>query len=142
MINTGNVEDPVLKTKLKFVNHPSIKNFKDQFPNTRFSFNKIKKSDIREKITNLNSEKASQDSDITTKLIKENIDIFTDALLYAFNNYLENAIFPSIFKTTHVIPVIKKEIRSDKNNYEPASIFPNIWKIFDRCVYQEISVYF
>ena len=40
---------------------------------------------------NLNSAKASQDPDIPTKLIKQNIDIFTDLLHSAFNNCLENS---------------------------------------------------
>ena len=53
----------------------------------------------------MNSEKTSQDSDIPTKLIKQNIDIFTDVLHSAFNNYLENAIYPSILKTVDVIPL-------------------------------------
>ena len=53
---------------MKFVNHPSIKTIRDRFPNNRFSFKKIIKYDIRKEMINLDSAKASQDSDILTEL--------------------------------------------------------------------------
>ena len=74
-IKTENVEDPVLRAKMKFVNHPSIKAIRDRFPNNRLSFNEVTKSDTRKEIINLNSAKASNDSEIPTKLIKQNVDI-------------------------------------------------------------------
>ena len=40
-INTENVEDTVLKAKMKFLNHRSIKTLRDWFPNNSFLFNKI-----------------------------------------------------------------------------------------------------
>ena len=70
LINTENVEDPVLKAKMKFLNNPSIKAIKGRFPRNRFSFNKVTKSDIRKEKINLNNVKALQGSDIPTKLSK------------------------------------------------------------------------
>ena len=75
LINAENVEDPVLRAKMKFVNHPSLKTIRDRFHNNRFFFNKVTKSDIRKDIINLNSAKASQDSDISAKLIKQNVGV-------------------------------------------------------------------
>ena len=112
LINIEDVRDPVLKVKMKLLNHQNIKTIINRFPNNRFSFNKISKSDIRKEI-NLNSTKASQDSDIPTKLIKQNIDIFTDVLHSAFYSCLENVIFSSILKIADVIPVFTK----DNSNY-------------------------
>ena len=55
---------------------------------------------------------------------------------------MENAIFPSILETADVIPVFKKDNKTNKNNYQAISILPNISKIFERCMYQQISAYF
>ena len=38
LINTENVEDTILKAKMRYVNHPGIKTITNQFPNNRFSF--------------------------------------------------------------------------------------------------------
>lgn len=69
---------------MKFVNHTSTKTIRDQLPNNQFSPNKVTKSDAKKEIISLNSAKASQDSDIPTKLIKQNIEIFTDVLCLLF----------------------------------------------------------
>ena len=127
---------------MRYVNHPGIKTITNQFPNNRFSFKQVTKSDIRKEIINLNSAKASHDSDTAAKLVKQNTDIYTDVLQSTFNNYLENAIFPLILKTADAIPIFKKENRTDKSNYGPISILPNISNISERCMCQEISSYF
>ena len=67
LINTENMEGPVLKAKIKFVNHPNIKTIRNRFRNNWLSLNKVTKSDIRKEIINLNSPKALHDSDIPTK---------------------------------------------------------------------------
>ena len=98
LINTENVEGPVLKAKIKFANHSNIKTIRDRFRNNKFSLNKVTKSDIRKEIINLYSVKASQDT--------QNRNIFTDLLHSAFNNCLEHVIYLSILKTADLIPVL------------------------------------
>ena len=48
--------------------------------NKYFKFNSISKPEIEKEILNLDSSKACQDSDTPAKVIKSNLDIFTDAL--------------------------------------------------------------
>ena len=67
LINTENVEGPVFKAKINFVNYLNIRTIRDQFCNSKFSLNKVTKFDIRKDLINLNSGKASKDSDILTK---------------------------------------------------------------------------
>ena len=45
-------------------------------------------------------------------------------------------------KLANVTPVCKKCNRSEKGNYRPASILPNISKVFERCLYKQMSQYF
>ena len=45
-------------------------------------------------------------------------------------------------KLANVTPVYKKDNRSEKGNYRPASILPNISKAFERCMYKQMSQFF
>ena len=90
----------------------------------------ISKKDIEKEILNLNVAKPSQDTDIPTKIIKKNPDFFSDILFKEFNKSLEICKFPSSLKMANVTPVYKKGNRSDKDNYRPISILPNLSKKF------------
>ena len=79
-VNSANSEDPLENLVIKYKNHPSIRAILGKFPNTSFSLKAIYKKDIEKEILNLSVAKASQDSDITTKIIKKNSDIFSDIL--------------------------------------------------------------
>ena len=86
--------------------------------------------------------KASQDSDIPTKIIKGNINIFVPVLLIEFDESLKLNRFPHSMKSANIKPVFKKNDRTDKSNYRPVSILPNLSKVFERCIYKQLSVYF
>ena len=88
---------------------------------------------------NLDSSKASQDSDIPTKI---NSDIFTDALYSEFNRSLETSVFPPSMKLGNVTPVHKKGNHSEKDNYRPVSVLLNLSKVFERCIYSQIAQFF
>ena len=48
-------------------------------------------------------------------------------------------IFPSVVKTTKVIPVHKKDSKLDCNNYRPISLSPNIEKNLEKLVYNRVA---
>ena len=70
--------------------------------------------------------KASQDSNIPTKIIQDNIDIFVPVLLTEFNGSLKLSRLPHSMKSANITPVVKKHNRTDKTNYKPVSILPNL----------------
>ena len=51
-------------------------------------------------------------------MIKQNIDTFNDTLHSAFDSFMENSILSSILEKDGIIPVFKKDKRTDKNNYQ------------------------
>ena len=51
-----------------------------------FSFSHLDKAENLKEILGLDSPKVSQDTDIPTKIIKDDADIFSDFLLSGFNN--------------------------------------------------------
>ena len=68
-----NINDPLLKAIVRYRNHPSIVAIK-KFCNSKshFSFKNVKKEEILKELNNLNINKTTQNTDIPTKIIKEN----------------------------------------------------------------------
>ena len=140
---SNTIDDPVLRVIEKYKNHPSIKLTKTNSEiNVSFRFQEIQANETEKELKNLDSFKASQDSDIPPKIIKDNIDIFVPVLLTEFNESLKLNRFPHSMKSANITPVFKKNDRTDKSNYRPVSILSNLSKVFERCIYKQLSVYF
>ena len=61
---------------------------------------------------------------------------------YFQKSCIENSILPSDLKFADVTPVFKKKSKTSKDNYRPISILPNISKIYERCIYNQMQTYF
>ena len=95
------INDPVIQSIVKYRNHPSILKIGEVCNRKQcslFSFSQLDKAEILKEILSLDSEEVSQDTDIPTKTIKDNADIFSDFLLSGFNNSITTFIFPSSLK--------------------------------------------
>ena len=104
----------------------------------QFSFNFEIKNKILAKIHNLDNKKVCQESEISQKIIEDNIDIFLNLYFITFNNSIFDATFPSELKNAEVIPVFKKKARNNR----PVSNLPNLPKIYERCLYDQMYKYF
>ena len=74
---------------------------------------------IEREIRLLKLNKASQYSDIPTKIIKKNSDIFSNFICESINNFIKSSIFPSCLKHADVTPLHKRCNKSLKENYRP-----------------------
>ena len=72
--------------------------------------------------------KATQSDDMPAKIIKNNSDIFSKFFQANLNNNIETSTFPEQGKYADAKPVFKKDFRTDKKNYRPVSILPNVSK--------------
>ena len=94
-----NVSDPIIKLILKYRNHPSILTIGEARKNKLnkqplFSFSKVTKNEIVKELLSLDTSKASQYSDIPTKILIENCDIFAEFLFANYNaSVVENQYF-------------------------------------------------
>ena len=104
-----------------------------------FFFSKLGKEKIFRNISNLDVSKACQDTDIPSKIIKENADIFASFLHSIFNTYVTNSEFTLVLKQANITPVFKKGEGYSKDKYRPASILPNVSKVFERCMFRQIN---
>ena len=86
-VNSVNSEDPLENLVTIYKNHSSIKAILDKSPNTLFLLKTGSKNDFEKEILNLNVQKASQDSDIPTKIILK-IQIFS--LIFFLRNSINH----------------------------------------------------
>ena len=140
---SASISDPVIRAIIKYRAHPSIIAIKENYnSSTRFNFSFVDKEDILKEIKNLKSNKATQNTDIPTKLIKENSDIFADFIFENLNDSISQSVFPSALKLANITPVHKKDSKSKKDHYRSISVLPNISKIYERFFFKQISEYF
>ena len=134
------VKDPTLKAILKYEKHPSILAIRTKCNrNGAFSFKEVSFKEIETEIRLLKLNKASQYSDIPTKIIKENSDIFSNFIWESIKNPIKSSIFPSCLKQADVTPLYKKSNKSLKENYRPVIKFPILSKVFKRILFKQMS---
>ena len=125
-----NIEDQTLRAILKYKNHPSIIAIQNKFKvGDVFYFRELEKEGIQKEIHKLNNSKVSQHSDIPTKIIKSNSDIFSDFLYVSINSSIKSSLFPSCLKTADITSIYKKEKKDLKENYRPVKYFTGFVKV-------------
>ena len=92
-------------------------------------------------VNTLDTAKASQQSDIPTKILKQNSDYFAQYFYENINQCISKSISPSDLKLADVTPVYKKKSKNSKGNYRPVSI-SNISKLYEGCIYDQIQLFF
>ena len=138
-----NIQDPTLKAILKYRNHPSIIAIRDKYKISEcFKFTEVDQKEIEKEIIKLDVNKSSQRSDIPTKIIKENIDIFGDFIGKSYSNAIKASQFYRNLKLADITPAHKKGKKDMKDNYRPVSILPNLSKIFEKLMFKEMSQFF
>ena len=114
---SASISDPVMRAVVKYRAHPSIIAIKEKCnSSTRFNFSFVVKEDILKEIENLKAKKATQNTDISTKLSKENSEIFADFIFENLNDSLSQSVFPSALKLANITPVHKKDSKSKKDH--------------------------
>ena len=72
-----------------------------------------------------------------TKVVKPFDNLIVVYLQENFNNCLKKGTFPKDFHPTN-----KKDWTTEKSNYRPISILPNLSKIHERLLYDQMYTYF
>ena len=81
---------------------------------------------------------ASQTTNIAVPIIKGNKNIIVLFIHHNFNNSLSSSSFLPGLKYADVRPIFKKDDKNDKENYRPISILPNISKIYEGLMYDQL----
>ena len=135
LCDASSISDPIEKAIQKYKNHPNISIIKKMVStvdkNNTFSIDPITADAISQQIKLLDINTATQESDIPTKLEKRFDNLIVDYLKKKFNNCLKKGTFPKDFKKLVVHPTHKKDCKTEKSNYRPISILPNLSKIHE-----------
>ena len=107
-----------------------------------FSFKLVTIEDICKAILALDASNVTQNDDVPTKIIKNNSDIFSKFFQANLNNTTETSIFYEHLRYANVKPAFKKDSQTDKKNYGPISILPNVSKTCKRCLNKQLEKYF
>ena len=92
-----NISHPIFRTILKYANHPSTIVIKDLNNTSLFNFSNVSVADIKKKkIRKLDPRKATQNTDIPGRILKQNSDIFRNYTCNFFNECVDKGVFPSI----------------------------------------------
>ena len=86
--------------------------------------------------------KASQQSDILTKILKQNSDYSAEYFYENNNQCTWKLIFSPDLKLADVTPVYKKKSKNSKDNSRPVHVLSNLSKIYERCIYDQIQLFF
>ena len=101
-------DDQVANAVNKFGNRSSIIMIKNKKKNDQsFSFGPVTYDDVLKKVNTLDNAKASQQSDIPTKILKQNSDYFAECFYENINQCFSKSVFPSDLKLADVTPAYK-----------------------------------
>ena len=94
---------------MKYRNHPSIIAIQNKCKDKgSFNFIEIDQKQIEKEILKLDVNKASQNSDIPIKVLKEKNNIFSNFLCNSFNSSIKLSTFPEILKHANITRFYKK----------------------------------
>ena len=88
-----NIAGLILKTIVKYKNHPSIFTIQANINGRIIFFIEVIAQDIKKGIFDLETKKSLQISGILTKIIKENVDVFADFLGTSINSSINILCF-------------------------------------------------
>ena len=89
-------------------------------------------------IFSLNQSNSDEPNSIPIKILKLLNKDVSDHLAILFNQSFSSGIFPSILKTSKIIPIYKKGSKLECSNYRPISLLSNIDKILERLTYNRL----
>ena len=137
--------DPIEVAVLKFRNHPSVKRIKEVVGligmEQEFNFKNVSTSDLENKITKLNTRKATTYKNIPSQILKNNTEVCSPYFMSILNYSFENDVFPENLKKAEVLPVFKSGDSTLKTNFRPVSVLPTISKVFERVMQDQIVGY-
>lgn len=114
--------DSDCKIMEEFVAHPSIRILAEQTGDQRFQFAPVKVSYIGEILVNLNPRKAIGCDKISQRLLRLSSPLIAEPVTCLINYFIINRQWPTVWKSSDVVPVFKKENMTDTPSYRPVSV--------------------
>lgn len=97
--------------------------------------------EVKQTIKELKNKKSAGYDGLQAEIIKQVAEFITDPFVRIINKIFETGYFPSVFKTSIVIPVFKSGDRQEILNYRPISLITNFAKVIEKILKIRITNY-
>ena len=104
-----------------------------------FDFKKVHEKEVKRKIMNLKSEKATNHGAIPPKILKQFCDSYLPIITKIINESITEQTFPSELKLAEVTPVFKKLDCMNKENYRQVNLLFHMSKVSERVLYNQLN---
>lgn len=111
-------------------------------PSNSFFLEPITNTDVLDAVRNMKNSKCTDVFGWNSELLRQTLDLIINPLVTLFNACITNGVFPDIFKVTKVIPIFKKGVTCQIENYRPISIIPIFSKVFEIILKFRLTNYF
>ena len=89
----------------------------------------------------LDNKSSSGDDNVNNLIVKASAPVVIPYLTHLINKSLSHGIFPTELKKAKILPFLKDGAKTDESNSRPSSLLL-IWsKIYERAMYNSISVF-
>ena len=124
------------------MSHPSILMINDKNNSTdNFTFKSVTENEVYKLLKSLDAKKAIGVDGIPPSIVKISAGILAKSLTKIINQSISENNFPSSLKIASILPLFKKDERSDKKNYRPVSVLSSLSKIFGKVFQNQIIEY-
>ena len=121
------------ETIKKYENHPSIIKIKENVRNGNyFTFNEMTNFDFEREILKLDLKKDDLQGDTPAKMLIKTYDIISNYLNEYYNKAKQEHKYPISLTIADVIPIHKKDEKTQAKIYLPVSLIPVVSKLFER----------
>ena len=113
-------------------------------PQNSFSFflKPIETTDILRHINSINPAKRAGPEGIPLKFIKLSGEIVAPIVQKLYNTCINTGTYPKVLEVGQIIPIHKNGAKDQCCNYRPISLPRHFSKIFEKCLYEQLSFYF
>ena len=96
---------------------------------------------IYKELCKLNPSKSTGTDNIPARFVKDAASVFKKPIGHIINFSIEKNVVPKDLKNARVVPLFKKNKRSEVGNYRPVSVLSVVSKILERAVYTQLEDY-
>ena len=97
--------------------------------------------EVRRIVMAFQSNKAPGYDKVRMSTVKEALPCILPVLTYLVNRSLQSSIFPSAWKISEVVPLVKEGDHEVSSNNRPVSLFPAMSKVCERIVLNQLNSY-
>ena len=120
-----------------FQNFYKGKNVKDD----EFMLIPVNEDFIYKELCKLNPSKSTGTDNIPARFVKDAASVFKKPIGHIINLSIEKNVVPKDLKNARVVPLFKKNKRSEVGNYRPVSVLSVVSKMLERAVYTQLEDY-